>query len=69
MMNNKDMSTILETRDLVEVCKHLFADKTIPADLARRVDEEAAEIREEIRQRHGVVDVAVDLVREARTRE
>ena len=68
-MNNDDMSTTLETRDLEEVCKHLFAGQPIPAELARRVDEEAAEIRDEIRQKHGIVDVAVDFVREARTRE
>lgn len=63
------MNTALETRDLEEVCKHLFAGKAIPAELIQRVDEDAAEIREEIRRKHGVVDVAVDLVREARTRE
>jgi hypothetical protein len=34
------MSRTLETRDLDEVCKHLFAGKAIPAELARRVDEE-----------------------------
>lgn len=68
-MKNVSMSTSLETRDLEEVCKHLFAGTPIPAELARRVDEEAAEICEEIRQKHGIIEVAVDLVREARTRE
>jgi hypothetical protein len=68
-MNNEDMSTTVETHDLEEVCKHLFAGRPIPAELARRVDADAAEIREEIRQKHGILEVAVDLVREARTRE
>lgn len=68
-MKNYCMSTSLQTHDLEEVCKHFFAGQPIPADLARRVDEDAAEISEAIWQKHGIVDVAVDLIREARTRE
>ena len=42
------------------------AGKPIPADVAQRVQDRAAQIREQVRQAHGVQDLAAHLIRESR---
>jgi hypothetical protein len=56
--------------DLDAICRLAFsgAAKSDPA-LVRRIRHQAAQIRRETRAKHGVTNVAVDLVREVRDGE
>ena len=64
------MAAALESDQVLsEVCRLLEAGRSLDPALVRKVDEEAEAIRGEIRERLGTIEVAVDLVRESRTRE
>lgn len=52
--------------DLQTVLEHLSTGTPLDPELKRRVRERAGKIRQEIRNRHGVVEVAVELIRETR---
>ena len=53
--------------DLAEVCRHVAEGKRITEpELRRRITERADKARQEILDKHGVVDWAVDMIREAR---
>lgn len=52
--------------DLEAVLQHLMVGTPVEADLSRRVRERSERMTEELRRRHGQLNVAVDLVREAR---
>jgi hypothetical protein len=52
--------------DLGAMLKHLLAGTPIDAELARRVRERSERMTDELRQRWGDRDVAVDLIREIR---
>jgi hypothetical protein len=56
--------------DMEEVCRLVSEGKRVtdPA-LPRRIDERSEEVRRRIREKHGVVEWAVDLIREARDDE
>lgn len=56
----------LEAADNQAVMDHLVTKKAIPPDVRQRIRERAAKITERIRQQHGVVNIAVDLIRDAR---
>jgi hypothetical protein len=69
MLENSGMSpieTIADSKEkLAEVIAALTAGKRDPDDM-RRAGEQMDRMREEIRRRIGVVNVAVDLIRDAR---
>jgi hypothetical protein len=52
--------------DARAVIEQVMAGKPADAEAARRVHERAQQIRREIMAKHGVLNVAVDLIRAAR---
>jgi hypothetical protein len=52
--------------DAKVVSDSLAAGKPVPPDVAQRVQDRAAQLREQIRQTHGVHDLATSLIREMR---
>jgi hypothetical protein len=56
-----------EMADMEQVCRLIAAGNTVkdPA-LLKRIYERSAKVQKEIRDKHGVVEWAVDLIREAR---
>ena len=48
------------------VLDHVLSGRRLDPEIARRVHERAKTIRQEILQRHGIINVAVDLIRETR---
>lgn len=55
--------------DLEEVCRQAAAGGVRDPELLRRVYERSAKVRQEILDKHGVLDVAVDILREIRDEE
>ncbi len=51
------------------VIESLLTGKPIDPETARRVQERAEQITQELRRKHGTLDVAVDLIREIRDEE
>jgi len=52
--------------DTQAILDHLVSGKLLDPEVARRVRERAERIREEIRQKHGVLDIGVPAIRELR---
>jgi hypothetical protein len=52
--------------DLEAVLRHVASGTPIEPELARRISERSERITEELRQKYGELNVAVDLVREIR---
>ncbi len=48
------------------VMEHVVTGLPLDPAVARRVQERARAVREEILEKHGIVNVAVDLIRETR---
>ena len=44
----------------------VMSGKKVDAETARRIDERAEKITEEIRKKHGILDIAVPAIREFR---
>ena len=60
-------ASVLESdKDLEDVCKLLASGSVIPAELRDKLDKETDRIREEIRTKHGTLNIAVELIHEAR---
>jgi hypothetical protein len=59
-----------EMADMEEVCRLISEGKQVtdPA-LLKRIYERSEEVQRQIREKHGVVEWAVDLIREARDEE
>jgi hypothetical protein len=55
--------------DLEAILKHVASGTPIEPGLDRRVRERSERLTEELRQRYGELDVAVDLIREIRDEE
>jgi hypothetical protein len=56
-----------EQADHEEVCRLLAAgEKVTDPDLRRRITERAEKVRREMLAKHGVTNMAVDMIREAR---
>ncbi len=55
--------------DLAEVLRQAARGKVTDPELIRRVTERAEQARQEILREHGVLNVAVDLIREGRDEE
>jgi hypothetical protein len=55
--------------DTQAVIDKLMTGKPLDPETYRRIRERAEKITEEIRRRHGVLNIAVDLVRETRDEE
>lgn len=53
----------------LEYALHLQATGQRDADFEQRIGEQTARIRQEIIAEHGILDVAVDLIREGRDEE
>ena len=51
------------------VIEHVLSRKPLDPEVYRRVRERSERITEEVRQEHGILDVAVQLVRETRDEE
>jgi hypothetical protein len=62
------MSTIEEdiAADDQAVIDHAMGRQPLDPEIARRIQERAARITEEIRRQHGVQELAVELIRHAR---
>ncbi len=52
--------------DLDAVMARIATGKPLEPETSRRIRERAERITEEIRQKHGVIDIAVQLIRETR---
>lgn len=52
--------------DTQAVIDHLASGKLLEPEVSRRVRERAERIREEIRRKHGVLDIGVPAIRELR---
>jgi hypothetical protein len=52
--------------DMKAIIEHLMTGKPLEPELVHRVREEGERIREEIYQKHGLLDIAVPLIREIR---
>jgi hypothetical protein len=52
--------------DTQAVIDHLVSAKLLDPEISRRIRERADRIREEIRQKHGVLDIGVPAIRELR---
>jgi hypothetical protein len=48
---------------------HLTSGQPLDPEVACRIHERAARITEEVRRKHGTLNIAVDLIREARDME
>jgi hypothetical protein len=57
------------TDDLQAVLDHVATGKPLDPEVERRVRERSRKIRQNLRDRHGVLNVAVDLIREIRNEE
>lgn len=56
-----------QTADLLEeVLKHIHTGGVKDPELLRRIQEQSAAVQEDIFQKHGVLDIAVELIRETR---
>jgi hypothetical protein len=51
------------------VIAHVLSRKPLDPEVYRRVRERSERITEEVRQEHGILDIAVQLVRETREEE
>lgn len=60
------MSTATEQSDREEIYRAVRERRRPDPDVAKRVHERAEKVRQEIFEKHGVLDVAVDLIREGR---
>ncbi len=59
-----------EMADMEEVCRLIAEGKHVTdSELLVRVYERSAEVQRQIQEKHGVVEWAVDLIREARDEE
>jgi adenosyl cobinamide kinase/adenosyl cobinamide phosphate guanylyltransferase len=52
--------------DLHAVLERIATGKSLDSEMAHRIRERAQRITEEIRQKHGKLDIAVQLIRESR---
>jgi hypothetical protein len=52
--------------DTEAILERMTTGKPLDPDVYRRIREEGAKITEEVRRKHGVLDIAVDLIRESR---
>ena len=58
--------TLTTDADLTAVLDHLMTGKPLDPELVRRVQERSDRIREEILEKHGVLNIGTQLIREAR---
>jgi hypothetical protein len=65
VLYNTYMSITTSPTELEEAVRFALTRKADPAVL-KHIREEATRIREELRTKHGVMDVAVELIREVR---
>jgi hypothetical protein len=49
-----------------EIAAAVVAGRPVPPDVARRVRERSAQVREQLLRQHGVREIAVDLIRQGR---
>jgi hypothetical protein len=52
--------------DLQAAADAFLAGRPIPSDIAKRIEERAAELRDQIFRKHGYLNIAVSSVRESR---
>lgn len=67
MESHQDMSKPAGPEDDVQIVADcVAAGKPVPADVARRIHEQADLIRQEILAKHGILNIGVDIIRELR---
>jgi hypothetical protein len=59
----------LEAADSQSVLEHLLHKTPLDPEVYRRVHERAARATESLRQKHGTLNIAVDLIRQIRAGE
>ena len=70
MMTNKEqLLTGDYTADAQAVIDHAMTGKPLDPEIARRVRERSERATETLRQKHGTMNIAVDLIREVRDQE
>jgi hypothetical protein len=52
--------------DMRTVADAVAAGRPVPPEVARRVRERSAQVREQLLRQHGVREIAVDLIRQGR---
>lgn len=55
--------------DTNALMERIIRGAPLPADVYQRIQERGDELTEEIRQKHGTIEIAVDLIREIRDEE
>jgi hypothetical protein len=60
------MATATEQSDHEEIVRAAAERRRVDPEVSKRVRERAEKVREEILRTHGILNVAVDLIREAR---
>jgi hypothetical protein len=65
MPNNLSMSTIEKSIELEEASRFAVTRQGDPAIL-KRIDEQCERLRQELRKKHGLTNIAVKLIREVR---
>lgn len=61
-----DIIDPIELADSEAVIEHLLRGTPLDPEVDRRVHERAARITDELRRKYGMLDIAVDLIRQAR---
>jgi hypothetical protein len=70
MISNKtDGVSPEEIADAQAIIEHAMSGKSLAPEVARRVRERGARIREEVFRQHGLLDVGVPAIRELRDSE
>jgi hypothetical protein len=65
-MKTIDQITDLDAQAVIE---HAMAGKPLDPEIARRIRERSEQATEELRQKYGTLNVAVDLIHEGRDEE
>jgi hypothetical protein len=68
-MNKPETAPWITDAEVEAVYEHAITGKPLDPDLARRIRERSEQATEELRRKVGIVDVAVDLIREVRDEE
>jgi hypothetical protein len=66
LTDNQGMETTEKTTDKDALLEHIITGKPLDPEVRRRIRERGERITEQLRQTYGVMDIAVDLIRETR---
>jgi hypothetical protein len=63
------IATIASDADVATLFNCIATGRPVDPDLAKRIRERSEQLREEVRRQRGLLEVAVDLIREVRDEE